>query len=277
MAIVFYGRFCYNERAKTAKCEKIAETVFEMAVNNVEELNLEAYFGKNTFTRQELLQYAVRENSEFRETRLRYLLGSLMESEQIARVARNRYVLTGVSNHKHEYLNLYSDASCRIIEIMLGKYPLLDFRIWELRWLNEFFNHQAARNIIFLETEKEGCEYIFSALKEGGVSGVMLKPTVQDMFLYGQDNTIVIDKLIGEAPRGKPCRYNVPLEKLIVDLFANKLLRSMISQGDYAAAITDMFAKYRVDQSKLFRYARRRGKEEIIRSFILGKTEIKLL
>lgn len=251
--------------------------VLEMVVNNVEELNLEAYFGKNTFTRQELLQYAVRENSEFQETQLRYLLGSLMESEQVARVARNRYVLTGANEHKHEYLSFYSDASCRIIEIMQGKYPLLDFRIWELRWLNEFFNHQAARNVIFLETEKEGCEYIFSALKEDEVSGVMLRPTVQDMFLYGQDNTIVIDKLIGEAPRGKSCRYNVPLEKLIVDLFANKLLRSMISQGDYAAAITEMFAKYRVDQSKLFRYARRRGKEKTIRSFILEKTKIRLL
>jgi hypothetical protein len=39
----------------------------------------------------------------------------------------------------------------------------------------------------------------------------------------------------------------VPLEKLIVDLFAKKSL--MLSKGDYPSAIEMMFATYRIDQA----------------------------
>ena len=67
------------------------------------------------------------------------------------------------------------------------------------------------------------------------------------------------------------------LEKIIVDLFANKLLNSILSKGDYPEMLERMFEKYKINQVMLFRYARRRNKEKEIFDFIKDKTNINLI
>ena len=239
---------------------------------NVE--NMLAQIDEKAFTRQELLFYVQKEDSAFPETRFRRFLGALLENNKIVRIGRNLYEVSDGSHY--EYLNRYSDIAKMAAEIMDKRFPLLDFRIWELCWLNEFFNHQIARNKIFVEVENDGCEYAFSAL-EDKFESVLLKPSGEELVRYGKDDGIIIDRLVGEAPRGGKERYNVPLEKIIVDLFANKLLKGMVSQGDYPGALSEMFKKYKIDQSKLFRYARRRNKEEYIREYLAGHTDIRLI
>jgi len=81
--------------------------------------------------------------------------------------------------------------------------------------------------------------------------------------------------LVTEAPKSDDEPYQVPLEKLIVDLFANKSL--MLSKGDYATAIEMMFAKYCIDQVSMLRYARRRNKVREVFGFLREKTTIELL
>jgi len=67
----------------------------------------------------------------------------------------------------------------------------------------------------------------------------------------------------------------VPLEKLVVDLFANKSL--MLSKGDYPSAIEMMFAKYRIDQVAMQRYAKRRNKVKEVFGFLRDETTALLL
>ncbi len=243
----------------------------------MEALNLFEYFGEKPFSRKDLFSYVTHEDPSFQETQMRYLLGNLIASKSISRIARNQYVVQMKENAKQKFSNPYSDKSFSLIEIMLDRFPLINFRVWELCWLNEFFNHQIARNKIFVEVEKEGCEFVFDALRDIYSVEVLYRPSEPELYRYGQDDGIIVDRLIAEAPSGSPEKYNVALEKLIVDLFANKLLRSMVSQGDYPLALSQMFAVYAIDQSKLFRYARRRNKEKVIRDFINQNTSIKLL
>ncbi len=64
---------------------------------------------------------------------------------------------------------------------------------------------------------------------------------------------------------------------MIVDLFANKILKNVISMGDYPEMIESIFTKYEMDQVRLFRYAKRRNKVKEITEFIKTKTKVKLL
>ena len=149
------------------------------------------------------------------------------------------------------------------------------FQAWELSWLNEFFNHQLAHNKIFVEVENDGCDFVFSALVDKFPGRVLLRPKTQELLQYGTDDGIIIDRLVTEAPRSDGEPYQVPLEKLIVDLFAKKSLT--LSKGDYATAIETMFATYRIDQVSMLRYARRRNKVREVFGFLHDKTTIKLL
>jgi len=191
------------------------------------------------------------------------------------RVGRNQYQKVGKEPKKSVFTGVYSHAALQVIGHMQKQFPLLSYRVWELSWLNEFFNHQLAHNKIFVEVEKEGCDFVFSSLVEKFPGRVLLTPKAQELLRYGTDNGIVIDRLITEAPKSDEEPYQVPLEKLIVDLFANKNL--MLFKGDYATAIESMFAKYRIDQVSMLRYARRRNKVKDIVEFLRDKTSIELM
>lgn len=228
-----------------------------------------------TCTRQQILHAARIVEPSFKETQLRYLMGTLHDYRLIVRVGRNQYKKVEKEPKKSVFSGVYSHAAQQVIEHMQKQFPLLSYRVWELSWLNEFFNHQLAHNKIFVEVEKDGCDFVFTALVEKFPGRVLLRPKAQELLQYGTDDGIIIDRLVSEAPKSDGEPYQVPLEKLIVDLFANKNL--MLSKGDYPSAIETMFATYRIDQVSILRYARRRNKVKDVFGFIRDKTSIELL
>lgn len=228
-----------------------------------------------TCTRQQILHAARIVEPSFKETQLRNLMGTLHDSALIVRVGRNQYQKVGKEPKKSVFTGVYSHAAQQVIGYMQEQFPLLSYRVWELSWLNEFFNHQLAHNKIFVEVEKDGCDFVFSSLVDKFPGRVLLRPKTQELLQYGTDDGIIIDRLVTEAPKSDGGPYQVPLEKLIVDLFANKNL--MLSKGDYPSAIEMMFVKYRIDQVSMLRYARRRNKVEDVFGFLRDKTSIELL
>ena len=263
----------YTERAITAKNWKFAEKADEEISMNKDAIIRNLPNG--TCSRQQILYAAQRVEPSFKETQLRYLMGTLQDSEVIVRVGRNQYKKAGKEPKKSIFTGAYSPAALQVIQYMQERFPLLSYRVWELTWLNEFFNHQLAHNQIIVEVEKDGCDYVFSSLVEKFPGRVLLRPRAQEIVHYGIDDGIIIDRLVTDAPKSDGEPYQVPLEKLIVDLFANKNL--MLSKGDYPSAIEMMFAKYRIDQVSMLRYARRRNKVKDVFGFLRGKTTIELM
>jgi len=134
---------------------------------------------------------------------------------------------------------------------MNDKFPLMDYRIWEINWLNEFWNHQIAQNKIFLEVENIGCEFVYTELCERHSGKILLRPDENELYRYGGQNTIIVDRLISEAPKGSPYPYNTPLEKIVVDLFANRNLKSMVHTGEYATALLDIMGNTGLDETEV--------------------------
>lgn len=229
------------------------------------------------FSRQELCNTVKLLCPDFKDTLLRNLLQNLLQKEFIIRVGRNQYRKTALSVKRADYQNNYSKRAKELAAKMEENFPLLDYRIWELCWLNEFWNHQIGQNKIFLEVEEAGCDFVYTKLNEENHWKMLLKPDIEEIYRYAINDTVIISRLITESPKGNPEKYNTPLEKIIVDLFANKLLKSMLSMGEYPMAISEMFDKYKIDQTKLFRYARRRNKQEQIYQFLEQETEIQIL
>ena len=227
------------------------------------------------FTRQQILRAARIVEPSFKEKQLRYLMGTLHNSSLIVRVGRNQYKKVDKEVKKSVFIGAYSDAALLVIQCMQEQFPILSYWVWELSWLNEFFNHQLAHNQIFVEVEKDGCDFVFSALIEKFPGRVLLRPKAQEILQYGTDDGIIIDRLITEAPKSDGESYQVPLEKLIVDLFANKSL--MLSKGDYLSAIETMFSKYRIDQVAMQRYEKRRNKVKEVFGFLRDETTALLL
>lgn len=227
--------------------------------------------------RQELMDFAIVGNNEFKETLFRNLLERLMKDGALIRIGRNQYRKATIADHREVYQNHYSKEAQVVIELLKEKYPLLEYRVWEINWLNEFWNHQIAQNKIFVEVERMGCDFVYTELMDDFQGKILLRPNEKELYRYGAANTIIVDRLVSEAPKGHPDNHNTPLEKIVVDLFANKNLKSMIHIGEYARAINEMFNKYYIDQVKLFRYASRRSKKEEIYRFLIEEAEVELI
>ncbi len=205
---------------------------------------------------------------------LRKKIQEYLKNGDIVRVGRGWY---SVSTKEHiGYSYEYSELSCSVAETLKDNHPCLDFTIFELVQLNEFVNHQIAHNVIFVFVDDEVTDFVFDTLREAYPGKVLLSPTAEIYHQYWSDNMIVICRLITEAPKGISAAWHTRLEKMLVDLLAESLIIESVSENEYPTIFSDAFEKYIIDESCLFRYAKRRHAFEKIKSLLDDKTNVVL-
>ena len=229
---------------------------------------------KSSFSVDEFFDVYRNNGCQLGEAALRKKLQEFLKRGDIVRVGRGRYCIsvTDVIRYEHRY----SALSCEVAEIMKKNHPYLDFTIFELSQFNEFLNHQLAHNVIFLSVEEEIAAFVFDTLKEVYPGKVLMDPSVEIYDRYWYDNMIVIEKLITEAPKGIQISWHTRIEKMLVDMMSEQILAESVSESEYPAVFEDAFKRYVIDESCLFRYAKRRGAKQRIENLIKEKTAVTL-
>lgn len=193
------------------------------------------------------------------------------DAGEISRISRGHFV----SSSRKEYSYELTETTQEVVALIRENFPLVDFQVWELYQMNEFVNHLLAKNTIFVEVENMLDESVFNLLFER-YPHVLHNPDIEEYYKYAGDETLVVRKLISEAPPAFGQHRQASLEKLLVDLFGRGISGSILSRSEYRAIYEDSFHKYNINQAKLFRYARRRGVEKTICDFIREETRIML-
>ena len=103
---------------------------------------------------------------------------------------------------------------------------------------------------------------------------ILLNPSVKEYHLYWQDDLIIIGKLLTEAPKGKKAVWHTCLEKMLVDMTAEKAIKTTFSEAEYPGVLEQAFQKYIIDESQMFRYAKRRHVKDDILKIIQNQTGI---
>ena len=227
-----------------------------------------------TFSFVEFVEVNKQCGSKVGEAAMRKKLQKHLKNEEIIRVGRGLYAVS--NNNCIQYSHVYSDDAIAIASKLKDNHPFLNFTIFELTQLNEFVNHQIAHNVFFVFVDGDVMDFVFDTLNEFYQGKVLLSPTLEIYHQYWSDNMIVILKLITESPKGINIFWHTRLEKLLVDLLAENLISECISESEYSTIFSDSFKKYIVDESCLFRYAKRRHAAEKIETLLNEETEIEL-
>ncbi|MBO4987683.1 MAG: hypothetical protein J6C63_02405 [Lachnospiraceae bacterium] len=229
---------------------------------------------KATFSRAELMETIQESGKSISEASFKLELQKMLKEGAIIRVGRNRYCVAkeGIGVYSYEY----SDDAKTVANILKEKFPYLNFTIMDFVQLNEFVNHQLAHNVIHVSVEEDLGDFVFDVLKEKYPGKVLINPTPEIYHQYWYDGMIVVGKLISEAPMGQKEKWNTRIEKLLVDVITNSILLSSVSEAELINIYEGAFAKYAIDESCMFRYAKRRGAENKIREFIKEKTNVQL-
>ena len=226
-------------------------------------------------TRKEYEEMVSRINSRYSERTIYWQLSKLQDMGVLKKIGQNTFLVMGSEKKKSTYSYGYSKEMQDIVNRIKEEYPLVDFQVWEFVQLNEFVNHQIGKNVFFIEVEHYLEESVFNRLKEY-CTKILLCPKEDMFYSYFEENMVVIQRLLSEAPKPADEMKGCSLEKLLVDLFSNKLTGQLVERAEYPGIFEEAFRKYYIDEKKLFRYARRRSIEKEIRDFIEKETSIQL-
>ena len=163
---------------------------------------------------------------------------------------------------KRIYSYEYSKETESVAKKLCQEYENLSFQIFELRQLNEFMNHQIAHNTIFVYIENDLMNFAFDTLWNMNPGKVMLKPKLEQYYRYKLDNEIVVGRLPSETPKGYREPWMSKLEKILVDIFTDKLVSAIVPEGEKEAILDGAFQEYLIDKGTMIRYAKRKGSKK---------------
>jgi hypothetical protein len=230
-------------------------------------------FGNNCFSKNELISEIRQIKPDYNDENLKRSLSRLIKSGKLNRIAKGIYIVPKYKKLIYSYESMNSTA-IDVKNCIINDFPLIDFIMLEMVQFNEFMNHQIAQNTIFIETERDVDKAVFERLKEN-YNSVLYFPKLEVFFLYREADCIVIKSLPYRYPKNIIDKHGISIEKLIVDLFSNELIKKSLNGADYPEALRDIFSKYQINETRLFGYAALRRVDSELKK-MLNNEEIKL-
>ena len=225
-----------------------------------------------TYSHKELLGLLKRIKPNLADTTYHWSISCLMRDGKIFRRGYDAYSLSR-GEKLREYQPFYSDETKNLINLIANRYPHVSFTVFETVLMNDFLNHLIAQNTIFVQVEKESSIYVFRYLQDEGYDNVLYKPRQDDMTLYWSKGCIIVTDMVSEAPLRAVEPHVITLEKMLVDMLADKLILASYSKAEYTDVIEQAESRFFLDKKRMLRYAKRRNRYKEICNYLEGRIE----
>ena len=219
------------------------------------------------YSHQYLISELMRINPELSSSTYNWTINGMIKNGMIVKKGYNEYALPS-ENVLPVFEPSYSELAENTAEVICKQFPYVQFTLFETVLMNEFLNHMIAQNTVFLQIEKDSSIFVFRHLQESGFKKLMYKPTKRDNDLYWEKDTVIISDLISEAPMKADKSYSIVLEKMLVDMCADKLISATFSKAELPDVFDQVQSRYRLDKAKMLRYARRRNKADEVKKYL---------
>ena len=225
------------------------------------------------YSRSELFSALSETKPSWNKATLNWALYNLLKKQSIFKVSHDSYAKAPCQK-KPIYKPDYSDLALAVMKVLGKKYPDMDFVVFESALLNEFLNHLIAQNTVYVQVEKDLSSYIFHEFRNLFSKNVVLyKPSKDDFDVYRKKDCIVVSDLKCQSPLSKESPHEIILEKMLVDLLAEKNIAAAFSPAEMPFVFENASESYAIDMRKIRRYAKRRGKAALIGKYLGGETE----
>lgn len=239
----------------------------------IENKLIEEFKDREYFSREELFNFYRYFEPELKEGTFGWRIYDLKNKNIIKSIKRGLYVISCKPKYEPEI----STMLLKIAKLITERSDEIEHCLWQNSWLNEFTQHQSGKPILFIEIENGFEESIFYELKDILRSDVFLNPDEKALDLYIAESMqpVIIKKLLTRAPLSKRIEnkiifYTPSLEKILVDLFAEERLFYFFQGSELIHIYENAINTYTVNFTKLFSYARRRGREQDIKQFMIN-------
>lgn len=224
-------------------------------MTNCEQFISEYMADREVFRAAELLSSG--NKAGFAETTVNWTLRKLAEEGKVYRIGRGVYSTKG----RQQFKEVPDDAIVARAEEISESYPSVKACFYKGTILSPLLHHLAYNALTYIEVERDLTEILFHRLQDAGEK-VFLKPSreVMQNYLDLSQPGIIIKPLISGSPLTKESEVPMPtLEKLLVDTLCDEDF-SYLQGGEWQYMMENAFSLFTVNQSRLLRYAGRRGK-----------------
>jgi predicted transcriptional regulator len=218
---------------------------------------LKTFFADVTlFTTDDIARFYQQENPEISRSTVNWHITQLVQKGVIRRKNRGVYEFGKTVN----FVPLVSDEIIKIQDLVLDKFHLIRFCVWQLSEINRFSQHLINLNIILIDVEKDAINYVYYFLKEHFPKVMLASNLYSDISEFNEH--IIVRRLVSHSPLQKQNNIYLPtLEKFLVDIAFDKEFFPF--QGyEILRIYENALEKYTVNQSKALRYASRKHKKE---------------
>lgn len=222
-----------------------------------------------TYSHKELVNELRMLKADLSDSAYHWAISGLIRDGALNRQGYDTYALS-LGMPKPEYVQVYSETARELISLISKQYPHVQFTVFETVLMNDFLNHLIAQNTIFVQVEKESSIYVFRFLQELGIKNVMYKPDKRDFNLYWSRDCVIVTDMISEAPLRVDEPHWVMLEKMLVDMSADKLIAMTFSKDEFPFVMEQAQSRYLLDKVRMLRYARRRNRQQVIEKYLEG-------
>lgn len=218
------------------------------------------------FGLRELYEHLDKEgNAGISRKTLSWHLTKLIESGKLQRVGHGKYSV----GTKQQFKIIPTDEQCKLNEELKQKWPFAHFCIYNGSVISSLQHHLSANDITYIETEREAIDAVFNYLRDAGRIAY-LRPTRELIYNYIDlsQPAIFVKPLVTESPVLECSGVLVPtLEKLLIDLQKDKDF-FYLQEAEGINIFQNALSLYTVNESRLLRYASRRGIREEIKTII---------
>lgn len=194
-----------------------------------------------------------------------WYLTKLTESGQLRRIGHGKYA----KDDKQKFTISPTEEQQSLNEALKQHWPFAHFCIYDGSIISPLQHLLAANNITYIETEREATSAVFNHLKDKGLIAY-LRPTRDLIYNYIDlsQPAIFVKPLITESPVQECNGVLVPtLEKLLVDLQKDADF-FYLQEAEGFNIFRNAMSLYTINESRLLRYASRRGIRKEIETII---------
>jgi hypothetical protein len=148
-------------------------------------------------------------------------------------------------------------------------FPTTSYCIWHSGMINEFAQHLSGYTFILVDVERDVAESVYFNLKDE-FKGVFLRPGKKliNEVLPDFQQPIIVRYLTTESPLVQVNHiFTVSIEKMLADIFCDMEF-DFLAGSERRLIYTYAYYKYVVNESKLLRYAARKGRRQDLQQYI---------
>lgn len=213
---------------------------------NIKEELINEINNKETISRIELLNLIHKFYGEVSRSYFYRIVSILIKQDVLMKLDSNTYSAKKTTSFS------FSVPNTKIASFIkgYGDYVLRDTNI-----INKRINHLLNCVITFVEVDKDLMHLVKEELKNADYDHILINPSVKEFYKYFDNQTIVIKPLV-KSLREKD--HFISLERLIVELYSNKIAKSLYSESELTNMLNQIFKTYNINLNKLFHIAKRK-------------------